>query len=122
MNGYNNLIRTQMVQNALFDDRLIRAKGEDLRRRGYRSMAVLKSIFYRRNGNLWDIVTRMDFESNEDDLKDHVTWYENLFKNRFTFTDHEVNYLVNGNKVVMKGEDLNGPLVEGIFTIERYAL
>lgn len=122
MNGYNNSIRSQMVRNALFDDRLIKAKGEDLRRRGHRYMAVLKSIFYKPNGQQWDIMTWMDFAGDENDLKGVFENYESLYKRRFTFTEYDNEYLIDGNKIILKGSDLNGPLVEGIFMIERYAL
>ena len=122
MNGYNDLIRSQMVKNALFDNELIKAKGEDLRRRGYRSMTVLKSIFYKPRGSQWDILTNMDFAGNEDDLKEIFDEYELIFKRRFTFSEYDDPYILNEQKIVLKGQDVNGPLVEGIFCMERYAL
>ena len=122
MDGYNKLIRSQMIANAIFDDRLIKAKGEDLRRRGYRTMIVLKSIFYKPFNGLWKMATRLDFGHDRDTITEYVEDYDRLFKNHYTFTDFEMDRIMDGEKIIMKGQDLNGPLVEGIFGIEEYAL
>ena len=122
MDGYNKLIRSQMIANAIFDDRLIKAKGEDLRRRGYRTMFILKSIFYKPFNGLWKMATRLDFSTDRDSITEYIDEYNRLFKNRYTFTNFETDHIMDGNKLVMYGHDLNGPLVEGIFGIEEYAL